>query len=59
MLILTSACLAGCAGRNAGDFCDVSSAIRPSAAAAAVMDVQDKAAILKHNEYGAKACGWR
>lgn len=59
MLMLTSVLAAGCGGRNAGDFCDVSSPIRPSAQAAAAMDVADKAAIVKHNEYGLKACGWR
>lgn len=58
MLILTSAWLAGCAGRNAGDFCDVASPIRPSVAAATAMDQIDKAAILKHNEYGLRVCGW-
>ncbi|SDF36718.1 hypothetical protein SAMN05421844_101442 [Bosea robiniae] len=59
MLMLTSVSAAGCGGRNAGDFCDVSSPTRPSAQAAAAMDRQDKVSILKHNEYGAKACGWR
>lgn len=59
MLILTSTSIAGCAGRSSGDFCDVAAAIRPSSAAAAAMDRTDKAAIVKHNAYGAKACGWR
>ncbi len=59
MLILMSGSIAGCAARNAADFCEVASPIRPSAGAAAAMDRQDKASILKHNEYGAKACGWR
>jgi hypothetical protein len=59
MLIWTSVSIAGCAGRNSGDFCEVASPIRPSAEAAAAMDWQDKATLLKHNEYGAKACGWR
>lgn len=58
MLILTTAWLPGCA-RNSGDFCEVASPIRPSAAAVAGMDRADKVSILKHNEYGAKACGWR
>lgn len=40
-----------------GDFCDVAAAIRPSR--------QDKLTdgterqILKHDEYGAKVCGWK
>ncbi|MCT4492640.1 hypothetical protein [Bosea minatitlanensis] len=55
ILITTSA--SGCAW-NSGDFCDVATPIRPSAPAAAVMDRADKAAIVKHNEYGARACGW-
>ena len=59
MLILTAAWIAGCAGRNVGDFCDVASPIRPSVGAAAAMDRDDKTAIVKHNEYGEKVCGWR
>lgn len=48
--------MAGCA-TTSGDFCDVASAIRPS-----VHDVLTDGTteqILKHNRYGARACGWK
>lgn len=58
MLALVAASLTtGCAISRSGDFCDVASAIRPS-----VQDVLTDGTteqILKHNRYGAIACGWK
>jgi len=39
-----------------GDFCDVAAAIRPSRQD--VLTEETKLQILKHDEYGAKVCGW-
>ena len=55
LLTLMTGLLAGCV--TAGDFCDVAVPIRPS--------VDDRLTegtarqILKHDSYGAQACGWR
>lgn len=53
ILVLTS----GCATKGVGNFCDVSEAIHPSRAD--VLTEGTKRQILKHNEYGASACGWQ
>lgn len=58
LLISITACLAGCA-KTVGDFCDVSKPFRPTADAVAAMSDREKADILKHNEYGEEACGWK
>lgn len=58
MLALASVSLtAGCATTTGGDFCDVASAIRPSTADALTDGTTEQ--ILKHNRYGAQACGWK
>lgn len=57
VMTLMLASLSGCATAPTSEFCLVVSPIRPS--------VQDqmtdgtKRQILAHNEYGARACGWR
>jgi hypothetical protein len=56
-VIVSASLMAGCVTTVNGDFCDTSSPIRPS--------VEDRltdgtaAQILKHNTYGARACGWK
>lgn len=47
--------IAGCA--TSGDFCDVSSSIRPSRSDSLSLETQRQ--ILAHNSYGAAACGWK
>ncbi len=58
LLISITALTAGCAGRNSGDFCDVASPQRPSAATVAAMTREEKTALVKHNEHGERHCGW-
>lgn len=58
MLALAAISLvSGCATSGSGDFCDVSSAIRPSVTDSLSEGTTDQ--ILKHNRYGAVACGWK
>lgn len=59
LLMLISASLVGCARQTIGDFCDVSNPIRVSPQTAASMSQAEKRDVLKHNEYGERACGWR
>ena len=56
ILTLASASLiAGCATAADGDFCEVAAAIRPSASDRLTGGTAEQ--ILKHNRYGAQACG--
>ncbi len=58
MLALASMSLtAGCATTTGGNFCDVASAIRPSVEDRLTEGTAEQ--ILKHNRYGAQACGWK
>lgn len=50
--------LAACASPQ-GSFCTISTPMRPSADTLAVMTDKEVAAILAHNERGAKLCGWK
>lgn len=55
LLTLILSWLAGCV--TVGDFCDVSDPIRPSAEDRLTEDLSRQ--ILKHDRYGAEACGWK
>lgn len=55
-LIILALLLAGCSA-TAGNFCQVSLPIRPSASD----NLTDGTArqVLTHNQYGQRVCGWR
>lgn len=55
-LLLTVTLIAGC-GTMTGNFCDVASPIRASAADQVTEGT--KAQVVAHNLYGERACGWR
>lgn len=50
--------LAGCTTAG-GTFCAVEHPIRPTKAEVATLSDATVAAILSHNEKGAKLCGWK
>lgn len=54
--IIFALALVGCAS-TAGDFCLVSSPIRPSSSDSLTDGTGRQ--VLAHNEYGEKVCGWR
>lgn len=59
VIALAALCaLSGCASPQ-GSFCLVSAPIRPSTDALAIMNDTEVAAMLGHNERGAKLCGWK
>ena len=49
--------IAGCATTPSGDFCDIASPIRPSVSDTLTDGTAEQ--ILKHNRFGAQACGWK
>jgi len=49
--------MAGCGTTQKGEFCDVASPIRPSVSDSLSDGTAEQ--ILKHNRYGAMACGWK
>lgn len=55
-LIIMALLLAGCSA-TAGNFCQVSVPIRPSASDSLTDGTARQ--ILTHNEYGARVCAWR
>ncbi|MBZ9981345.1 hypothetical protein LB521_09255 [Mesorhizobium sp. BR-1-1-8] len=55
--IALSLLLAGCT-TSGGSFCAVEHPIRPTKAEVATLSDASVAAILAHNEKGAKLCGW-
>ena len=59
MLLLTVPLLSGCASSPRPDvWCLTNDPLRPSAAEFAAMDATAKRAMLAHNLYGQKLCGW-
>lgn len=57
-VVALSLLLAGCTATG-GSFCAVEHPIRPTKAEVATLSDATVAAILAHNEKGAKLCGWR
>lgn len=55
-MLIVAVMLVGCTSTT-GDFCIVSSPIRPSAQDTLTDGTARQ--ILAHNEYGARACSWR
>lgn len=54
--------LGGCVttgGSRGGSFCETAQPQRPSKAEIQAMSPERKRAVLAHNEFGAKECGWR
>lgn len=58
VLILALMLLAGCTTAG-GSFCAVEHPIRPTRAEVATLSDASVAAILAHNEKGARLCGWK
>lgn len=56
--LLLLVALAGCPAVG-GSFCAIEHPIRPTKAEVAMLSDASVAAILAHNEKGAKLCGWR
>ena len=60
--VAASRSLAGCVttgGSRGGSFCETAAPQRPSRAEIQAMTPERRRAVLAHNEFGAKACGWR
>ena len=55
--LITVLVLAGCQA-GGGSYCDVAEPIRLSSGAVDALDDRDVNAVLRHNETGAKLCGW-
>ncbi|TXN41700.1 hypothetical protein FV232_17110 [Methylobacterium sp. WL30] len=57
-----AAALAGCVtsgGSPGGSFCETARPQRPSRSEIQAMTPARQREVLAHNEFGAKACGWR
>ncbi len=62
MITVAMLVLSGCATMNKiipGNFCDVSQAHLHSAKAQRAMSDSELATETKHNDFGAKECGWK
>lgn len=57
LLISTLALIAGACTTTGGDFCDVERVWRPQPGVN--YSAGDKRAMVAHNEFGERACGWR
>ncbi len=62
MAALLAVALGGCVttgGSPGGAFCETARPQRPSRAEISAMTPVRQREVLAHNEFGAKACGWR
>lgn len=59
ILMLTALLIAAGCTTTGGSFCKVEHPIRPTKAEVATLSDATVAAILAHNEKGAKLCGWK
>jgi len=58
LAVLALTMLAGCA-TTAGNFCDVGRQMHPTDKDVDTMSDQLVEDVLSHNNYGARACGWK
>lgn len=59
VIALVSLCILPACSSPQGPFCLMASPLRPSSTALVAMTDQEVAAMLAHNEKGAKLCGWK